>query len=729
MANGTHTDQLNPAQIEAVNHTEGPLLIFAGAGTGKTRVITHRIARLIFEIGIPPEHILAVTFTNKAAGEMRDRLGRMCGEAAANNVFFGTFHRFCAWILRRHGEAVGVKRHFTIYDQADSLHLVRQILKSMDRAQELYRPAAILSVIDRAKNGRRGPADVAAGADGPVEEMAAKIYVEYDRRLRESDALDFTDILVYAVKILETSAQVLRSLQERFQYIHVDEYQDTNAVQYALLKFLAAEHRNLCVVGDDDQAIYSWRGATIRNILSFKKDFPGAREIFLQENYRSTQGILDLAYSIIRHNRERADKRLVTEKGPGHAPLVFAAADGYDEAAFISRRILENLAETPYSEMAVFFRMAAQSRLIEEEFLARGIPYVVVSGVGFYERREVKDLLAYLRVIANPADDAAFLRILNVPKRGIGETSVAALAEHAKTAGIPVSETLNRLDALPVSAALRRRLSELAELLAALRTEAARSTLEEVLRQIVARTDYFNFLEKSDPAGFEDRAANVQELYTVAQEFARRTPEADATVQMFIEEMSLLTDLDRMDPSADRVSLMTLHAAKGLEFSTVFMIGLEEGSLPHASSFESDAEMEEERRLCYVGITRAKSRLFLSHAFSRRIYGETRDDIRPSRFLDEAGLIDAGDISFIDTHGRGRRNVEDAKPDLIERVPLDEETAAFGVEPGGRVRHPLFGEGLLLRISGRGEDAMATVRFDRAGKKRLKLAYAKLSPA
>ncbi|OGH58433.1 MAG: hypothetical protein A3G34_08160 [Candidatus Lindowbacteria bacterium RIFCSPLOWO2_12_FULL_62_27] len=731
-------DDLNPAQREAAACIDGPLLIFAGAGTGKTRVITHRIAHLIYDIGIPPENILAVTFTNKAAGVMRERLvGLAEGSshaAAAGRVFFATFHRFCAWLLRRHGEAVGIPKRFTIYDDADSLHVIRQILKSMNLESSIYRPAAIAAIIDRAKNDLRGPQDIEAAAEGPVEEKTAGIFVEYERRLRAAGALDFTDLLVFAVRLLESAEPVRKHLQEKFSYVLVDEYQDTNLAQYRLLRSLAA-HGNLCVVGDDDQAIYSWRGADVRNILSFEKDFPAARVVKLEQNYRSTQGILDLAYRVIRNNRDRADKRLVTHLGPGDAPTVYAAADGYDEASFVSGRVRDLESDLPYNQMAVFFRMSAQSRLIEEEFLARGIPYVVVSGVGFYERREVKDLLAYLRVIANPADDAALERILNVPKRGIGDTSAAALAECARAAGVSQADMLNRLDQVGASAMVKKRLADLAHLLQELRRDAADRTIEETLRRTVAVTNYFDYLEKTDPPGFEERAANVQELYTVAQEFANRVGMAEGQPPLvaFIEELSLLTDADRADSSADRVSLMTLHAAKGQEFSAVFLIGLEEGSLPHASAFESDAELEEERRLCYVGITRAKRKLFLSHAYSRRIYGETRDDIRPSRFLEEAGVLEEARFQVVDTAAyrsfRRREAPErvSLNDDTIVRVPLDDDQAAFGVAPGDRIAHPHFGEGMLLRISGHAEDATATVKFDRAGRKRLKLAHAKLT--
>lgn len=730
---------LNPAQREAVMCVDGPLLIFAGAGTGKTRVITHRIAHLIYDIGIPAENILAVTFTNKAAEEMRARLTQLAqgigDPSAAARVFFSTFHKFCAWLLRRYGEPVGVKKHFTIYDDADTTHLIRQILKSMNLESSLYRPAAIAGLIDRAKNDLKGPAEVEVSPDSPVQEKAVKIFEEYERRLRAAGALDFTDLLVYAVKLLKSSDDLRKHLQDRFGYILVDEYQDTNLAQYTLLRQLAA-HNNICVVGDDDQAIYSWRGADIRNILSFEKDFPSAHVVKLEHNYRSTQGILDLAYRVIRNNRNRADKRLVTSLGAGEPPTVYAAADGYDESSFVGSRIQELVSQYSYSEMAVFFRMAAQSRQIEEELLARGIPYVVVSGVGFYERREVKDLLAYLRVLANPADDTAFARILNVPKRGIGDTAAAALEDAAKSAGMPQAEMLNRLDSIQAPAAVKKRLADLADLLKILREDAQKNSVEEILRQIVARTNYFDYLEKSDAATFEDRAANVQELYTVAQEFARRVPEADANLTGFIEEMSLLTDMDRLEPDADRVSLMTLHAAKGLEYSVVFLIGVEEGSLPHASAFDSNAELEEERRLCYVGITRAKERLFLSHAFSRRIYGETRDGLMPSRFLEEAGIFENAQVRIVDSGrwkrpaSRGLRSerlpASRSDPDRIERVPLDEDTAAFGVMPGDRIRHPHFGEGVLLRITGRADAATATVRFDRAGDKRLKLAHARL---
>ncbi len=731
---------LNEAQREAVRCVEGPLLIFAGAGTGKTRVITHRIAHLIYDIGIPAEHILAVTFTNKAAEEMRSRLAGLSegtgDPEAAQRVFFSTFHRFCAWLLRNHGESLGVKRHFTIYDDADTTLLIKQILKSMDLDPSLYRPAVISALIDRAKNELRGPADVESSADGPVQEKGAKIFMEYERRLRENGVLDFSDLLVFSVRLLQTSESLRKHFQERFAFIHVDEYQDTNTAQYTLLRLLA-EHRNLCVVGDDDQAIYSWRGADIRNILSFEKDFPNARVVTLQQNYRSSQAILDLAYRVIQNNRERADKRLMTTRTGGDAPMLYTAADGYDEASFVAMRARDLSAETPYSDMAIFYRTAAQSRRIEEEMMARGIPYVVVSGVGFYERREVKDLLAYLRILVNPADDAAFSRILNVPKRGIGDTTAAALAEAAKSAGIPQTELLSRLDQSTVSAAVRKKLVDLADLLVVLRKLAAELAIEELLRRIVSMTNYFDYLEKSDPAGFEERAANVQELYTVAQEFTRRSTDPSGALVSFLEEMSLLTDADRADSSADRISLMTLHAAKGLEFSAVFLIGMEEGTLPHASSFESEAELEEERRLCYVGMTRAKDRLFLSHAYSRKIYGESFDDIRPSRFLDEAGLEIPEQFSVIDTGRRfgsrhrpdegPRRRVDDASANRVVRVPLDEDTAAFGVTPGDRVQHPVFGAGILLRITGRAEEATALVNFERAGRKRLKLAYAKLT--
>jgi DNA helicase-2/ATP-dependent DNA helicase PcrA len=634
-------DPLNPRQREAVTHTEGPLLIVAGPGSGKTRVIAHRIAYLLAHRGVRPYRILAVTFTNKAAREMRERVLALVGESAGQEMAIGTFHSLCARILRVDGHHIGVPRDFVIYDEEDQVGAVRQALAELDLDAKSNPPGAILSLISRAKAELRTPQAMAALAQNYFQEVAARVYAVYQRILEENAALDFDDLLNRTVQLFREHEAVRAKYAERFLYQHIDEFQDTNVAQYALAKLLCQPHRNLCVVGDPDQSIYTWRAADIRNILSFEHDFPEAKVVFLEQNYRSTQAILDCALHVIAKNRQRKEKGLWTENGPGLPALVYEAFDEVEEASFVAAEV-ERLAREgrPYRHFAVMYRTNAQSRPLEEAFLRRGIPYRLVGGVRFYERREVKDLLAYLRLVQNPFDSVALLRVLNVPPRGIGERTAQELQHWARELGVPLYAALQLLaeqerdsptqetQAAPRPGFQRRTAGALLRFLGLLNQLMARApqlSLSQLLDAVIEATDYRTYV-LAEQRG-EERWENVEELRSVAATYDELRPQ-DA-LSALLEDVALVTEVDRYDESANAVTLITLHAAKGLEFPVVFMVGLEEGLLPHIRSFEDPGQMEEERRLCYVGMTRAKELLYLVRAF-RRTRGGPHP---PSRFL------------------------------------------------------------------------------------------------
>jgi DNA helicase-2/ATP-dependent DNA helicase PcrA len=707
---------LNPAQEEAVLHTEGPVLILAGAGSGKTRVLTYRVAYLLREKGVSPGSILAVTFTNKAAGEMRHRIIDLVGPAG-EHMWIGTFHATCARMLRTHAERLGYSRNYVVYDEDDRLRLIKQVMREMDLDPQHYPPKNIQYIISNAKNALQGPDAVLKLAGTVLEETAAAVYRHYQNALRRDDAMDFDDLIMQAIRLLQDQQPVLEHYQERFRYVNIDEYQDTNHAQYVLVNLLASRYRNLCVVGDDDQSIYSWRGADIRNILDFEQDYPDAKVVRLEQNYRSTQVILEVANHVIAANESRKPKTLWTRNADGEPVVRYRAASGQDEALFVAREAerLTRQEGNSLREIAVFYRTNAQSRVFEEVFLKLGIPYKVVGGAKFYERREVKDMLAYLRVINNPMDAISLRRIINVPKRGIGDTSLAHIDVFAQPEEMPLWEAIRRVQDVPnLSPAAAHRVQQFAEMIEELRTEAATLRLPALLEMIWVRSGYMQDLKSQKTLEAEGRIENVEELQNVLEEFERSRPEVG--LNEFLEQVALITDIDLYDDEEGAITLMTIHNAKGLEYPIVFMVGMEDGIFPHIRSVMDRDGMEEERRLCYVGITRARSRLYLTNALYRVLYGGSRAHPE-SRFLKEIPA----------------RFVDDLSPAVPGIAPARERAGTSRLEylskefrVGDRVLHAKWGEGTVLAMSMSGGGPEVTVYFPDEGEKLLLLEYAPL---
>jgi DNA helicase-2/ATP-dependent DNA helicase PcrA len=627
-------DALNEPQAEAVEHVNGPLLVFAGAGSGKTRVITYRIANLVACARVPPYRILAVTFTNKAAGEMRARLEKLLSPEIARDLWAGTFHATCAKLLRRHGAAVGLTRDFVIYDASDQKQVVTRALRDLDLDEKRYPPRVALSRIHKEKQEARGPDDMSI--DGYQDEAWQKVYRRYEEALRAANAVDFEDLILFVLRILEKDDADAKAIRRRFDYVLVDEFQDTNATQYRLLRELTKEHRNLCVVGDDDQSIYRWRGADVRNIRGFRHDFPEAKVVKLEQNYRSTARIVSAALGVIEPSRERVPKELWTANEPGAVIEVVATKDERDEAAHVVSVIQEARAGgVDPKEIAVFYRVHAQSRVLEEGLRAANLPYQIVGGMKFYERAEVKDALSYLRVLVNSRSDVDLLRIINVPGRGIGSTTIERLVQLATARGIPVHDALARLDEAPdIASAARKRLTGVYELLAKLRDEALTSSPTAVLESVLERTGYRAALEHENTAESDARLENLGELLSSVSDYEAEARAAgeEPVLSGYLERVSLQSDIDGMK-DAPRVTLMTVHGAKGLEFELVLLTGMEEEMFPYRGMDPGgQEEMEEERRLAYVAITRARKYLVMTHAELRQIFGTTRWG-RPSRFI------------------------------------------------------------------------------------------------
>ncbi|MBQ1614643.1 MAG: DNA helicase PcrA, partial [Selenomonas sp.] len=628
---------LNPAQTKAVEHTDGPLLIMAGAGSGKTKVLTCKIANLLAK-GVAPWSILAITFTNKAATEMRDRVDRMIGEGA-KDVWLSTFHSFCAKFLRREIEATGLyKRNFVIYDASDSQVVIKECLKEMNLDPKQYTPSAVQNAISNAKNQLMGPKAMERDADSFFQQKVAEIYKLYAKKLRTNNALDFDDLLMISVLLLEEHEEVRVKYQNRFKYILVDEYQDTNGAQYQLTKILAAKHHNLCVVGDADQSIYGWRGADIRNIMDFEQDYPEARTIKLEQNYRSTKNILAAANAVIEHNINRKKKELWTENTTGEKITVYEAGDERDEAQFIATTVMKQktIFNASYGDIAILYRTNAQSRVVEETFMRSGIPYTMVGGLKFYDRKEIKDILAYLRVIYNPLDTVSLMRIINVPKRGLGAASLGKIAAYADANGLTVFDVISNpdtLDAIPgITARTKKPLELFATFIFKYMGYQANMHIDDLIEKVLEESGYLRELKEENKPENESRIENLKEFIGVARDFEKS--EENPTLENFLATLSLVSDIDNAELEDDRVTLMTLHAAKGLEFPTVFMIGMEEGLFPHSRTLMDENEIEEERRTCYVGITRAERKLYLTCARQRTIYGKTSPAVR-SRFLGE----------------------------------------------------------------------------------------------
>ena len=741
---------LNPMQREAAEHVDGPLLVVAGAGSGKTRVLTHRIAHLVGSHGVHPSNILAITFTNKAAGEMKHRIEALVGRVA-NSMWISTFHSACVRILRVHADKLGYPKTFSIYDQTDAQRLTGYVIRDMGFDTKRFTPRSVHAVISNWKNELLSPGEAADRGVNIFDRKHAEIYKEYQDRLVKAGAMDFDDLLVETVRLFRKHPEVLREYQQKFKYILVDEYQDTNLAQNEIVLMLSATHHNVCVVGDTDQSIYKFRGADYRNIMQFQDAFDEVAVVVLEQNYRSTQTILDAANAVISQNLERKPKELWTEAGPGEKIVRFHADDEGDEANFVARS-LERLKKDgrPWKSMAVFYRTNPQSRAVEEALMRFGVPYKVVGGTRFYERREVKDAIAYLRVVANPLDEVNVKRIINVPKRGVGDTSLARIDTFARESGLPFVEALRSAAEAGVTGAARKGIDSF---LAVIDEFAPQIELGpgKLLEQILERSGYLAELEADHSIESDSRVDNLGELIGSAREFAR--------VDEFLEQVALVADTDELTDD-DKVVLMTMHAAKGLEFPVVFIVGVEEGLFPHVRALTDPIELEEERRLAYVGITRAQEKLFLCHAWSRQQFGATQYN-PPSRFLDEIPdeLVEhEGDVSAStyrrttrdDSWGtrRASRAVssfdiddEDREAARERRERIVDQAMAAGratkkVEPsnshllelriGDAVEHAAFGEGVIIDIIGAGDKAEAVVNFRAKGTKHLLLAWAPL---
>src|SRR5579871_1736310 len=713
------TEVLNDVQSAAVRHSDGAVLIFAGAGSGKTRVLTHRIAYLLRELRIAPDRILAVTFTNKAAGEMKSRLQGMVGPDA-RDVWVGTFHAMCVRILRRDGSRIGIGPSFAVIDDSDQRQLVKEILDDLDYDERHLSPGACLAEIDKAKNALMWPEEYAQTQTSFAGERIANVYAEYQRRLSESNSLDFDDLIVRTIDLLQRDGATRKKYQQRFEYVLVDEYQDVNPAQYRLVALLAAHHGNITVVGDDDQSIYSWRGSDYRMILRFEEDFPGAEIFTLEENYRSTQRILDAANALVENNKTRAPKKLYTRREGGEPITVYAAQTERDEARYVVEKI-KNLVRdgAAYRDFLVLYRTNAQSRVFEEALLAEGIPYRVVGGVGFYARAEIKDVIAYMRYIVNPSDALAFKRIVNVPRRGIGQQTLAALVQAANAAHLSVGEAVFDTDLL--RSAVPKKLKELerfAELIGELREFSSKAGVADLLVAVMERSGYVRELQSEDTHDARARLENLSELVGVAREY--EASDDDPSLAGFLANIALVRDLDALEEDASYVTLMTLHSAKGLEFSNVFLTGLEEGVFPHSRTLTEPDELEEERRLAYVGITRAIDRLFFSYASRRALFGNTYAYPK-SRFIDEIPGLEVLESDSVPlprpAGGRWRE------------VAIHESAGAgvhLGLKSGDRVRHPKWGEGRIESIVGAGGDGLVTIDFPNVGQKMLMLKYAPL---
>jgi DNA helicase-2/ATP-dependent DNA helicase PcrA len=707
---------LNPAQREAVLTTEGPLLVIAGAGSGKTRVLTHRVAHLLATQGVKPNEILAITFTNKAAGEMKERVERTVG-TVARAIWIMTFHAACGRILRREAERLGYRSSFTIYDQADQVRLVKACLEELERDPKRFVPRGIHAQISNAKNQLIGPSDYASRVASFYDQTVADVYELYQRRLFASNAVDFDDMLMLTVNVLQRFPEAREKWAKSFRYVLVDEYQDTNHAQYVLLKLLAQDHQNLMVVGDPDQSIYSFRSADIRNILEFERDFPDTKVIPLEQNYRSTNAILTAANEVISHNRERKEKNLWSDLGEGELVRVVETEDEHGEARFVAAEIARCV-EEGYSgrEIAVVYRTNAQSRVLEDVLVRQGVGYQVIGGPRFYERAEIKDAIAYLQVIDNPYDLVSLLRIANRPRRGIGDTSLTRLQAYAAGLDLPLWDAMGRAEEAGLGAAAVRAVTSFRNVLQSLTATATDANVAEILEAVLERTGYLDALEAERTIEARGRIENLEELVGVAREYDGSGAQ-ERSLSGFLQEISLYSDQDaiREDPDdGGLVTLMTLHTAKGLEFRAVFMIGMEEGIFPHSRSIEENT-LEEERRLCYVGMTRAQERLTLTHAMRRNLYGRYDANL-PSRFLDELPNlgVERERLRPASWSGYGRQSVQ---REFAPREDFPE------LSTGDTVRHETLGTGIVTRIEAGG---VVTVRFEDGNERRLMLEYAPL---
>ncbi|MCC4501506.1 DNA helicase PcrA [Limosilactobacillus reuteri] len=743
---------MNDKQSEAVLTTEGPLLVMAGAGSGKTRVLTHRVAYLIEENGVLPWNILAITFTNKAAREMKERVGKLLGESA-NEIWVSTFHALCVRILRRDIEKIGYNRAFTIADTSEQRTLMKRICAELNIDTKKFDPRSILSAISNAKNALLTPDDYSKKANSMFENMVARAYKLYQQELEANQALDFDDLIMKTIELLESDQETLEFYQDKFHYIHVDEYQDTNDAQYRLVNLLAQKYQNLCVVGDADQSIYGWRGANMNNILNFEHDYPQAKTVMLEQNYRSTQTILNAANEVIANNLYRKKKNLWTENGQGDKISYYRAQNEHDEAQFIVSKIKEEQEKHGYhfNDFAILYRTNAQSRMVEETFLKSSIPYTMVGGHKFYDRREIRDILAYLTLIVNPADSMSFERVVNTPKRGIGLTSVEHLRNFANENGWTLLKAAQNVDtASEITARTRNKIDEFGQLMANLTKQAEYLTLTDLTEQILELSGYNKMLSDDRSLEAQARRENLDEFKSVTQEYDEQHKDDDdpnlQKIINFLADLALVSDQDDVDEQAPAVTLMTLHAAKGLEFPVVFLVGMEEGIFPLSRALMEDDELEEERRLAYVGITRAKKKLYLTNAFSRLLYGRIQRN-QPSRFVEE---IDSELLQF--ENSPSGNSIKDRK------LPFDRAAATattyrdqqkrtyrsagkrvkpitntgtgadkVGWKTGDKVEHKKWGQGTVVKVNGSGNDMELDIAFPSQGVKRLLASFAPIT--
>ncbi|EOH56079.1 ATP-dependent DNA helicase PcrA [Enterococcus faecium EnGen0263] len=734
---------MNPRQKEAVLHTDGPLLLMAGAGSGKTRVLTHRIAYLIEEKEVNPWNILAITFTNKAAKEMKERVNAILA-SGGEDVWVSTFHSMCVRILRRDVDFIGYNRNFTIIDSSEQLTLMKRILKELNIDPKKYDPRSILGTISQAKNSLQTPQDFAKMQGSYYEEIAAKCYAAYQKELQYNQCMDFDDLIMNTIRLFEEHPDSLTYYQNKFHYIHVDEYQDTNHAQYTLVNLLAGRFRNLCVVGDADQSIYGWRGADMQNILDFEKDYPDAAVILLEQNYRSTKNILSAANQVIENNSNRKPKNLWTENKEGNKITYYRADNERDETRFIVDRMQEEIRSNHrnYGDFAILYRTNAQSRVMEETLLKANIPYKMVGGHKFYDRKEIKDILAYLNVLANPQDSISFERIVNSPKRGIGPGSIEKLRSFASLHEWPLLEAAQNVELANIGGKAGQQLGAFGEMIQEVTQMIPYLTVTELTKEVLDRSGYLEDLKIQNTLEAQARIENLEEFLTVTQEFDKQfeqqneedadAPEEKLTV--FLNDLALVSDIDNLEEDASQVTLMTLHAAKGLEFPVVFLIGLEEGVFPLSRALMEESELEEERRLAYVGITRAEEALYLTNAFSRTLYGRTQYN-RPSRFVEE---IDQELLEIEGMRPTPKKTPVFAKKTAYSykqpETPVVSSKSATGGEknswkPGDKVKHKKWGLGTVVRVSGTSKDLELDVAFPSQGVKRLLAAFAPIEKA
>ncbi|MFQ6343283.1 DNA helicase PcrA [Enterococcus faecium] len=735
---------MNPRQKEAVLHTDGPLLLMAGAGSGKTRVLTHRIAYLIEEKEVNPWNILAITFTNKAAKEMKERVNAILA-SGGEDVWVSTFHSMCVRILRRDVDFIGYNRNFTIIDSSEQLTLMKRILKELNIDPKKYDPRSILGTISQAKNSLQTPQDFAKMQGSYYEEIAAKCYAAYQKELQYNQCMDFDDLIMNTIRLFEEHPDSLTYYQNKFHYIHVDEYQDTNHAQYTLVNLLAGRFRNLCVVGDADQSIYGWRGADMQNILDFEKDYPDAAVILLEQNYRSTKNILSAANQVIENNSNRKPKNLWTENKEGNKITYYRADNERDETRFIVDRMQEEIRSNHrnYGDFAILYRTNAQSRVMEETLLKANIPYKMVGGHKFYDRKEIKDILAYLNVLANPQDSISFERIVNSPKRGIGPGSIEKLRSFASLHEWPLLEAAQNVDLANIGGKAGQQLGAFGEMIQEVTQMIPYLTVTELTKEVLDRSGYLEDLKIQNTLEAQARIENLEEFLTVTQEFDKQfeqqneedadAPEEKLTV--FLNDLALVSDIDNLEEDASQVTLMTLHAAKGLEFPVVFLIGLEEGVFPLSRALMEESELEEERRLAYVGITRAEEALYLTNAFSRTLYGRTQYN-RPSRFVEE---IDQELLEIEGMRPTPKKTPVFAKKTAAysykqpETAVVTSKSATGGEKnswkPGDKVKHKKWGLGTVVRVSGTSKDLELDVAFPSQGVKRLLAAFAPIEKA